>query len=121
MAARELALTACASNAPGTASPARASNTNTSASSSSDTAKVPHGYHLVVKNGNEFYCRYEPVAGSRTLRDEVCVTKDEWANGQKSADDFARDIGQMPVNPAGRKSRRTLTAVMYHSWLQKEF
>ena len=92
-------LSACASNAPVSAPPTAVANT--SARSSADTAKVPHGYHLVVKNGTELYCRYEPVAGSRTLRDEVCLTKDEFANGQKSADDFARDIGQMPVNPQG--------------------
>lgn len=94
-----LLLSACASTAPVSAPPAAVANTG--ANSSVDTAKVPHGYHLVVKNGTEFYCRYEPVAGSRTLRDEVCLTKDEFANGQKSADDFARDIGQMPVNPQG--------------------
>jgi hypothetical protein len=96
-----LLLSACASNSPVSAPPAPAAAPSTSANPSADTTKVPHGYHLVVKNGTEFYCRYEPVAGSRTLRDEVCVTKDQFANGQGSADDFARDMRQMPVNPSG--------------------
>jgi hypothetical protein len=98
-----LALSACASNTPVSAPPAApaAAAASTSANPSADTSKVPHGYHLVVKNGTEFYCRYEPVAGSRTLRDEVCLTKDQFANGQGSADDFARDMRQMPVNPSG--------------------
>jgi hypothetical protein len=60
------ALVACASHAPvaDTTDPA--------------TGKaIPKGYRLVVKKGNEYYCRMQPVTGSHTLKTEVCLTQEQ--------------------------------------------
>ena len=64
-------LSACASHAPSgpTATGAAASDTTKSA--------VPNGYRRVVKKDTEYFCRTEAVTGSHTLRNEVCLTKDE--------------------------------------------
>jgi len=107
-----IALAACASNPPASstgapsangaaASPAASAAENSVSSNApkTDLDKVPYGYRLVVRNGTEYYCRYEPVAGSRTLRDEICLTKEQMAQGDKSVDDLMRQVGTMPVNP----------------------
>ena len=89
-----IALTACTSHPP--VSPAAAP-----AASGGAAVRPPPGYRLVVKDGTEYYCRYEPVVGSRTLRDEICLTKEQMAQGQKGLDDFERQVQSLPNNPQG--------------------
>ena len=64
--ASALALSACASHAP-----------VASATDPATGKAVPKGYRLVVKKGNEYYCRMQPVTGSHTLKTEVCLTEDQ--------------------------------------------
>jgi hypothetical protein len=40
---------------------------------------VPKGYHLVVKQGTDYYCKWQSVTGSHTQRTEVCLTEDDLA------------------------------------------
>lgn len=60
------ALVACASHAP------VASNIDPATGKA-----IPKGYRLVVKKGNEYYCRMQPVTGSHTLKTEVCLTQEQ--------------------------------------------
>lgn len=67
-----LALSACASHAP------VASTATSTATTDPATGKaLPKGYRLVVKKGNEYYCRMQPVTGSHTLKTEVCLTQEQ--------------------------------------------
>jgi hypothetical protein len=61
-----LALSACASKGPAEAA-------------APVSGSAPKGYRLVVKKGTEYYCRTEAVTGSHTLKNEVCVTPEEYA------------------------------------------
>ena len=106
-----IALTACTSHPPVSPAAAPAASGGAAVSkvdaaqdaSASAAAKTrpPPGYRLVVKDGTEYYCRYEPVVGSRTLRDEICLTKEQMAQGQKGLDDFERQVQSLPNNPQG--------------------
>jgi hypothetical protein len=75
------ALTACASHRPenSTATTSASGKAPAADASAPNTAKttVPKGYRLVVKQGNEYFCRTQAVTGSHTLRTEICVTQDE--------------------------------------------
>jgi hypothetical protein len=75
-------LAACASHAPVGPPTATTSTTGSApatgaAASNTETSAVPKGYRRVVKKGTEYFCRTEAVTGSHTLRNEVCLTKDE--------------------------------------------
>jgi hypothetical protein len=75
-------LAACASHAP--VGPTATSSTSggapvtaDAAASNTEKSAVPNGYKRVVKKGTEYFCRTEAVTGSHTLKNEVCLTKDE--------------------------------------------
>jgi hypothetical protein len=74
------ALAACASLAP--PGPTATTSTSVGASvtgvaASNTESAVPNGYRRVVKKDTEYFCRTEAVTGSHTLKNEVCLTKDE--------------------------------------------
>jgi hypothetical protein len=77
------ALAACASHAPvnsaGTASASGSAPVATAPVATADAGKpvVPKGYRLVVKNGNEYFCRMQAVTGSHALKTEICLTQDQ--------------------------------------------
>jgi hypothetical protein len=106
-----IALAACASNSPvnstgahpatGGSAPPAISPADNGAGANTAQTKPPRGYQLVVRDGTEYYCHYEPVAGSRTIRDEICLTKEQMAQGQKGVDDLMHQVGELPVNPQG--------------------
>jgi len=66
-------LAACASHAPLNPAPVA----GTAAATPDSDKTVPKGYRLVVKKGTEYYCRWQPITGSHTLKTEVCLTPDQ--------------------------------------------
>ena len=80
------ALTACASSQP-----VNPSETSSAVAGS----EVPKGYHRVEKKGKEYFCRTEAVTGSHTLKNEVCLTRDELEAERTHA-----TVGQNPPSPA---------------------
>jgi len=106
-----IALVGCAVSAPVSSTSASPSGAATAAApaASGEGSSTPakptktklHGYELVVRNGTEYYCRYEPVVGSHTEREQICLTKEQIAQGEKSVDEFSRQIQDQAVNPAG--------------------
>lgn len=85
------ALAACASHAP-------VNSAGTVAAAGAGKSAVPKGYTRKVKHGTEYYCRMQGVTGSHTVKNEVCVTPDEFA---------AQNTGtaSIAINPAARQQR----------------
>ncbi len=71
LAAGAAALTACASTGPVNSTGAAAATAGPAQSA------VPHGYRRVVRKGTEYFCRTQPVTGSHTLKNEICLTREE--------------------------------------------
>ncbi len=75
-------LTGCASNHPVNSTPIHSASADTpaqqAAAPGTATSAVPKGYRRVVKKGTEYFCRTEPVTGSHTLKNEVCLTPEEF-------------------------------------------
>ena len=77
-----LALAACASHPPAssagtaatTGSPAPVAG---AATPDAATPAVPKGYKRVVRHNTEYFCRTVAVTGSHTLKNEICVTRDQ--------------------------------------------
>ena len=77
---------------------ATGSTVKSSAASSEEKTGYRGAYRRVVRNGTEYYCRYESVAGKRIMQ-EVCLTKDQLAQQQQDADALMRQVGELPGNP----------------------
>ncbi len=75
------ALSACAASAPvnstATAAPAGGAPA-TAAAHDSTNSSTPVGYRRVVRKGTEYFCRNESVTGSHTMKNEVCLTREEF-------------------------------------------
>lgn len=102
------ALAACASQAPAPSSAAAASPVTaaatTSAVAQTGKFKIPYGYKRVTMNGEDRYCRYDAVTGSRTEKVEVCLTLAELENQQNNTQQFMDQIqrtGGILPNGAG--------------------
>jgi invasion protein IalB len=81
-----LALAACASKPAANSAAPAAANAGTPAAS-----PVPKGYRRVVKGGTEYFCRTQGVTGSHTLKNEVCLTRDELAAERNHTTTFGSD------------------------------
>jgi len=68
--------------------------------------KIPIGYKLVVKNGQELYCRKETILGSR-FPQTICLDenglKELEARGQSVRDDLTRSEGKCVGDSCGGK------------------
>jgi len=65
-----------------------------SSSSSTDKKdfKIPKGYKRVVRNGEERFCRNDPVPNSRVQKQEVCLTQTELEAEQRGTQDFIQNV-----------------------------
>ena len=88
-----------ASQTSASASSAASQSSSASQSSASATASasapkktpIPSGYRRVVTNGEEKFCRTDPVPGSRAERVEVCRTAEQLkADAERSQDYLQR-------------------------------
>jgi len=84
---------ASAPPAPITFAPARAEPAApTSAPTEAPAAEVTIRARRVVVNGEERFCRIEPVLGSRILKQEVCLTQAQLQAEQQGAQQLFQDI-----------------------------
>jgi hypothetical protein len=100
------ALTACASQGPATspgtgtghasvaATAPAAGAAPAAATKITDSTKIPSGYRRVVMNGQERFCRREPVTGSRAQVPEVCLTKAQLDAESDGSQDFMHRMQQ---------------------------
>lgn len=112
------ALVACASQAPAPPPPGAAPGTALVASpggaavAASDASqntnfKIPSDYKHVVVNGEDRYCHYEDVTGSRVQKNYVCLTLAELEARQENAQQLMNQVdrtgGVLPLG-AGSQS-----------------
>lgn len=96
-----LAVAACASQVPRSSSGPDASHDvaastaqKKAATPQKDKLGVPYGYRRVVMNGLERFCRTDTVTGSRTQKEEVCLTREELQAQQDSSRDFMNNLSR---------------------------
>jgi hypothetical protein len=97
------ALAACASNPPVSSNEqtaAKASTPTTAAAATTaanpKSTRALSGYRSVTKNGQEYFCRREPVLGSRTETIETCLTKAQMETAKNDSQDLMRRIQAVP-------------------------
>jgi hypothetical protein len=98
------ALAACTSSAPQSASapPERASApAAATAPVESDALKRDARYRRVTKNGEEYFCRREPVTGTLTKKVETCLTEAQMEGRSRAEQDELRRTQGVPIPPAG--------------------
>ena len=88
-------LSACASGPPATSKPAAVAATPTQANN------IAVGYRRVMRSGEEYFCKKEPVTGSRTDTNETCLTQAQMDAAQKNTQDMLQRIQQNPGTPTG--------------------
>ena len=88
-------LSACASGPPATSKPAAVAATPTQANN------IAVGYRRVMRGGQEYFCKKEPVTGSRTDTNETCLTQAQMDAAQKNTQDMLQRLQQNPGTPSG--------------------
>jgi len=88
-------LGACATAPPATSRPATAITTPTKANN------IAVGYRRVMRGGEEYFCKKEPVTGSRTDTNETCLTQAQMDAAQKNTQDMLQRLQQNPGTPSG--------------------
>ena len=88
-------LSACASGPPATSKPAAVADTPTKGNN------IAVGYRRVMRSGEEYFCKKEPVTGSRTDTNETCLTQAQMDAAQKNTQDMLQRIQQNPGTPTG--------------------
>jgi len=59
------------------------------------------GYRRVMRGGEEYFCKKEPVTGSRTDTNETCLTQAQMDAAQKNTQDMLQRLQQNPGTPSG--------------------
>ena len=103
------ALAGCAATAPVNTSVKATQSASTSGSASkpvaaADDKKSAKGYRQVTKNGVEYFCRREPVTGSRTEVVDTCLTKAQMDSMTDSGQDLVRRLNGVPGGMPGADS-----------------
>ena len=111
------ATTTAAATPAQTKTPAAATSTSASTAASDSAPKKPFkkpwGYEQKTVNGQDVYCKKDPVPGSRTERHEVCLTQQELEARSDSSRDYMQQVqrtgglvsGQGGGLPAGGMGR----------------
>jgi hypothetical protein len=94
---------------------AKATATATAATASTAPQKIaiPAGYRHKTANGQDLYCRTDPVPNSRAQRVETCLTQDQLDARNRSSTDYMEQVqrqgglvtgtgGGMPSGGLGR-------------------
>ncbi len=80
--------------APAQAAPAAAAQTATAAPGQPAPAvKPPHGFRLVRRNGQDYYCRSEATIGSK-FKETLCYTPEQLQEIEQRADEVMDVIGK---------------------------
>lgn len=74
-----------ANSAPASTSPVR------SAGGGAGANDVPHGYHLVDRDGQKFYCSDKPAFGTRVKSRVTCISAEQFEQARNDARDKMRE------------------------------
>jgi invasion protein IalB len=89
------ALVACATQAPATSASSGAGQGSSSATASNAAYRerqLPGGYYHKVVDGQDLYCRNDPIPGSRLEKKEVCLTQEQLNNQQQASQNTINNI-----------------------------
>jgi hypothetical protein len=106
-------LVACAATEPAVKNDSATASVGTSAPAAAAAAaatprdkgkKAGSGYRQLTRNGQEVFCRREPVTGSRTETVETCLTKAQLDASIADSQDALRRIQAVPGSIPGMDS-----------------
>jgi hypothetical protein len=90
----------CASAPPASSQSATKTGAATAATPG-HTNNIAVGYRRVMRGGQEYFCKKEPVTGSRTDTNETCLTQAQMDAAQKNTQDMLQRLQQNPGTPSG--------------------